>query len=119
MLMPVGGEHGVLLLRTNKLLKLFDPALAIVTENRVGHSGSDRGRLVLQNRATILGRFNGFSVKGHSALGSAENASAGLLFLLFGSLNTHTQALFAHKFSLNFRSDLQNSVSLLIYLFTL
>lgn len=89
--MLAGREHGVLLLHRNKPLKLFDPALAIVTGDRAGHCGSDRGRLVLQSRATILGRSNGFSLKGHSALGSAGNGLAGLLFLLFG----YSQGLFA------------------------
>lgn len=95
MLMPAGGEHGVLLLRRNKLLKLFDPALAIVTGDRAENSGSDRVRRLLQSRATILGHSNGFSVKGRSALRCAGNSTAGLLFLLFGSLSTNTQALFA------------------------
>lgn len=90
MLIPERGEHGVLLLRRNKPIKLFDPALAFVTGDRSGHCGSDRGRLVLQSTATILVRSNGFSLKGHSALGSAGNSSARLLFLLF----VYAQALF-------------------------
>lgn len=96
MLIPAGGEHGVLLLRRSKPLKLFDTALAIVTGDRTGLCGSDRGRLVLQSRATILGRSKGFSLKGHSALGSAGNGTARLLFLLFG----YAQALFT-QFTIN------------------
>lgn len=79
-----------MLLHRVKPLKLFDPALAIETGDRAGLCGSDWGRLVLQSRATILGRSNGFSLKGHSALGSAGNGTDGLLFLLFG----YAQALF-------------------------
>lgn len=89
-LKPTGAEHRTLLERRKKPLKLFDPALEIVTGDRAGHSGSDRRRLVLQSRVTILGCSNGFSVTG-----DAGNGTAGLLFLLFGSLNTHTQAVFA------------------------
>jgi len=81
----------VAVIHRNKQLKLFDLALAIVTGVRAGHCGSGQERLVLQSRATILGRSNMFSLKGHSALVSAGNGTAGLLFLLFG----YAQALFA------------------------
>ncbi len=109
-LMPVGGEHGVLLLRRNKPLKLFDPALAIVTGDRAGHSRSEWGRLVLQSRATILGRSNGFSVKGHSALGMLGMAPLGYCFsCLVLSTHTHTHRLCSHCTQIQFGFQIWSS----------